>query len=159
MIAVSVLIGSEPAQVLARGAAACAPDEWMRRAVEVRNTRRRLNALRVQPGQLLARLGSPGLAAAAGFVLRASARRTPLLLDGVLAVVAALVVQRIAPQVTGWLQVADTSAEPAHRLASAALGRRPLLALGIERGDGVAGLLAVAVLRAAVACAGTERSG
>jgi nicotinate-nucleotide--dimethylbenzimidazole phosphoribosyltransferase len=156
-VAISVLTAAEPVQVLARGAAACAPEQWMRRATEVRDTRRRVSALRDQPAELLAGLGCPALAEATGFVLRAIARRTPLLLDGLLALAAALVAQRVAPRVTDWVQVADAGPEPAHRLAAAALGRRPLLTLGVGRNDGLAGLLAVPMLRAAIALADEEQ--
>lgn len=159
-VAVSVLTGSEPVRVLPRGPAACVPQEWMARAVQVRDLRRHVVGFRERPAQLLQALGCVRLAAATGVLLRAAARRTPLLLDGLLALAAALVAREVAPPVAGWLQAADGNSDPAHKLVLTRLGRRPLLELDISRHDGLAGLLAVPVLRAAlVATEGTGDAG
>ena len=148
-VAVSVLTDLEPVRVLARGARAVDPDAWMARAAQVRDTRLRVRGLRHEPGQLLAELGETVLAAAAAFVLRAAARRTPVLLDGPGAAAAALIAFEQYPRGVRWWVSADRIYDPIHAQAISTMGLRCVLDLGVALGDGTAGLLAVPVLRAA----------
>ena len=148
---VSVLTGVEPVAVLPRSTAALDSAAWSRRAGQVRDMRRAAMPLRSRPDALLAALDSPQLAATAGFLLRATGRRTPLVLDGAAALAAALLVDDIAPGAAGWWQAADASPDPVHGRACEELGLRPLLTLGISSRDGTAGLLSLPVLRAATA--------
>ncbi|MGH8861287.1 MAG: nicotinate-nucleotide--dimethylbenzimidazole phosphoribosyltransferase [Jatrophihabitantaceae bacterium] len=153
-IAVSVLTNTEPVKVLARGAAATDPDAWMERAVAVRDARRRCLPLREDPDRLLAGIGSARLAAAAGIVLRAAARRTPVLLDGPVAAAAALVAYEVQPRAVRWWAAADLGPDPLHEIALTRLGQGAILGLGTGFGDGLAGLLAVPVIRAAATFGG-----
>lgn len=150
-IAVSVLTGTEPVKVLARGTAATDPDAWMQLAVEVRDARRRCMPHRDDPDGLLRELGAARLAVLAGIALRAAARRTPVLLDGPVAVAGALIAYEAAPRAVRWWAVADQGPDPLDDIALARLGQEPILGLGTGRGDGLAGLLALPVLRAAPA--------
>lgn len=149
-IAGSVLTNTEPVKVLSRGAAATNPDAWMDLAVEVRDARRRCMAVRDQPDALLEAVGSRRLAAAAGFAMRAAVRRTPLVLDGPGAAVAALVAYEAAPRAVRWWCAADLGDDPVHEIALTRLGKEPVLGIGTALGDGLAGLLAVPVLQVAV---------
>jgi nicotinate-nucleotide--dimethylbenzimidazole phosphoribosyltransferase len=121
----------------------------MRRAEQVRDGRRRAIGLREQPAELLAELGEPALAAAAGFVLQAAVRRTPVLVDGTGAAAAALVAYQAQPRVVRWLVSAGTTPDPAHALAVTTMGLRCLLDLDVDTGDGTAGLAAIPLLRTA----------
>jgi nicotinate-nucleotide--dimethylbenzimidazole phosphoribosyltransferase len=146
---VSVLTNTEPVKVLPRGGG-LAPDVWMERAVAVRDARRRGMPHRAQPAELLEEVGGVDVAATAGFLLRAAARRTPVLLDGLPAATAALAAYEAQPRAVRWWRSADLSPEPAHELALTKLGQRSVLDLGTGLGDGTAGLLAALVLRAAI---------
>jgi nicotinate-nucleotide--dimethylbenzimidazole phosphoribosyltransferase len=146
---VSVLTNTEPVKVLSRGGQ-LAPEDWMAQAVAVRDARRRAMPHRAEPVELLDAIGNAHIAAAAGFVLRAAGRRTPVLLDGLPATAAALVAYEAQPRAVRWWDCADRSTEPAHELALTKLGKRSVLDLGIGQADGTGGLLAVPVLRAAV---------
>lgn len=148
-VAVSVLTAAEPVRVLERGAAATDPQAWMRRATEVRDLRRRVIRSRDEPEQLLAELGDGALAIAAGFVLQAAVRRTPVLLDGVGAAAAALVAYQVQPRTVRWMSAAGTTADPAHVLAMTTMGMRGVLDSAVATGDGVAALIALPALRAA----------
>ncbi len=148
-ILVSVLTNTEPVKVLPRGAG-LSVREWMALAVEVRDGRRRAFACRAEPGALLASVTTTDLAAATGFVLRAAARRTPTLLDGLGAVAAALVGNAVQPRAARWWRVADSSPHPAHALALAKLDQRPILDQSIDPADGTAAAIALTVLRAAI---------
>ncbi|HEY8300480.1 MAG TPA: nicotinate-nucleotide--dimethylbenzimidazole phosphoribosyltransferase [Jatrophihabitans sp.] len=150
-VAVSVLTNSEPVKVLARGVAATDPDAWMDRAAAVRDARRACMRVRADPDQLLERLNSPRLAVTAGLLLRAAARRTPVLIDGPVAAAAALVGYEAQPRAVRWWAAADLGGDPAHALALTRMGQQAILGLGTGLGDGLAGLLAVPAIRAAEA--------
>lgn len=147
---VSTLTGQEPVKVLRRGTAALDAETWMARAVDVRDTRCRIVNQRGQADRLLDALGDPLVAFATGVLVGASARRTPVVLDGPLVHAAALVATLGRPAASAWWQVADSSEEPVVTLAQDRLRLVPVLGLSTSAGDGTAGLLCVPVLRAAV---------
>ncbi|MDQ1643716.1 MAG: nicotinate-nucleotide--dimethylbenzimidazole phosphoribosyltransferase [Actinomycetota bacterium] len=124
---------------------------WMRKCAAVRDAMRRGRPVLGDQIQLLATVGGADLAALTGFLLQAAARRTPVLLDGVVPAACALVAQRIAFRSVDWMLAAQVSAEPAHRLALHRLSLEPVLDLGLGMGRGSAALLAVPLLRAAAA--------
>jgi nicotinate-nucleotide--dimethylbenzimidazole phosphoribosyltransferase len=101
-------------------------------------------------GQLVA-LGSADAAATVGFLIRAAARSTPVLLDGVFSCACALVASRLAPDAVDWWLAGHRSTEPAQGLALRALGLSPLLDVGMRLGEGSGAMLAVPVVRAAQA--------
>jgi nicotinate-nucleotide--dimethylbenzimidazole phosphoribosyltransferase len=152
-VAVSVLAAAEPVRVLERGAAATDPQAWMARATAVRDLRRSAIRCKDEPEQLLAELGDATLAAAAGFVLQAAVRRTPVLLDGVGATAAALVAYQAQPRAVRWLAAAGTTPDPAQLLAMTTMGLRGVLDSAVATGDGIAALIALPALRAAARAA------
>lgn len=150
-VLIATLTEAEPVRVVRAG---LETSIWIDAVQEVRDRRRRAMPLRDDPDRLLAEVGTGTEAAAAGLLLQAAQRRTPVILDGLSAVAAALVANGAASQAHGWWQPADTSGEPAHQLAITHLGLTPILQLGTSTGDGTAGVLAVEVLRAAADSAG-----
>jgi nicotinate-nucleotide--dimethylbenzimidazole phosphoribosyltransferase len=102
--------------------------------------------------EILRRLGGFELAAIAGAVIAARLARVPVLLDGFTATAAAATLLRADPTLLDHCQVAHLSAEPAHARLCAAIGKRPLLDLGMRLGEASGAALAVAVVRAAVDC-------
>ena len=72
------------------------------------------------------------LAALTGFLLRAAARRTPVLLDGVSAAAAALLAREVTPNVVRWWQAGAGSTRPAHALALEEFGGVPMLDLRLR---------------------------
>ena len=151
---IGLLTDTEPVALLPRGVAAIDSADWIERAARLRDERGRLARLRTRTDDLLAELGSPVVSAATGVALHAAARRTPVILDGTAALAAAMVGLDIQSRASQWWQVADTSPERAHRRAAARLELAPVLDLGTDLGNGIAGMLAVAVLRAAVLTTG-----
>jgi nicotinate-nucleotide--dimethylbenzimidazole phosphoribosyltransferase len=112
-------------------------------------------ALHLSPEQslldLLARLGGFEIAAITGAFIRAAQGGLPLLVDGYIVTVAALVATRIKPDLGQWLIFAHASAEPGHRHILQALDAAPLLDLGMRLGEGTGAATAVPLLR--LACA------
>jgi nicotinate-nucleotide--dimethylbenzimidazole phosphoribosyltransferase len=148
-ISVGLLTGTEPVALLPRGAAAVDTQAWVTRAEELRDARRRVAGLRSRPDDLLAALDSPVFAASIAFLLRATGRRTPIVLDGTGAAAAALFCFDLQTRVARWWQFADSSDDRIHQKVVAELAVRPLLNIGTSRGNGTAGLLAIGLLRAA----------
>jgi nicotinate-nucleotide--dimethylbenzimidazole phosphoribosyltransferase len=103
------------------------------------------------PLEALRRLGGLEIAALAGAYANCARLGLPVLVDGFIAGVAALVATRIYPGATDWLLYAHTSAEPGHHLVLQALKAEPLLDLGMRLGEGSGAAVAVPLLR--LACA------
>ena len=101
------------------------------------------------PVLLLARIGSPDIAAMAGLLARAASRGRPVVLDGIVSCAAALVARRLAPGAEAWWAAGHRSTEPAASVALAALGLEPLVDLGLRLGEGTGALLALPMLDAA----------
>jgi nicotinate-nucleotide--dimethylbenzimidazole phosphoribosyltransferase len=104
------------------------------------------------PLEVLRRLGGHELAALAGAVLAARMARIPVLLDGFACTAAAAVLHALDPHAIDHCVVAHVSAEPGHRRLLKHLAKPPLLDLDMRLGEASGATLAVAVLKAAVAC-------
>ena len=101
------------------------------------------------PVGLLAALGGLEIAALAGFAVGGAAARVPVVVDGVVALAAALVAAALAPPSTGYWVAGHRSTEPGATAALDALGLEPVLDLGLRLGEGTGAVLAVPVVQAA----------
>lgn len=148
----SVLTGAEPAKVVRRG-----PDAgpWMRTVEVVRDSRHRAKTLAAQPISLLAAVGGPDLAALAGVLVQAAERRTPVLLDGPAAHVAALVARIYSRGARPWWASASASGDPAESAAVEGLGLDPVLRLDLGLDACGNALLAYPIVQAGLALAAT----
>jgi nicotinate-nucleotide--dimethylbenzimidazole phosphoribosyltransferase len=104
------------------------------------------------PFDLLRRLGGLELAAITGAVMAARLGRVPVVLDGFAATAAAAVLFAADPKALDHCIVAHVSAEPGHRVLLERLGERPLFDFGMRLGEASGATLAIAVLKAAIAC-------
>lgn len=141
-VLVAALVKAEPVAVVGRGSG-IDDAAWMRKAAAIRDGLRRARPHSRDPIALLGAVGGADLAALAGVCAQAAIRRTPVLLDGVVAGSAALVAEALAPGARQWWRVAQRSPEPAMELAAAHLHLEPLLDLQVRTTDGTG---AVAVL-------------
>ncbi|MCK0169246.1 nicotinate-nucleotide--dimethylbenzimidazole phosphoribosyltransferase [Jannaschia sp. S6380] len=101
---------------------------------------------------VLAALGGRELAAMAGAIAGARARRIPIILDGFICTAAALCLWAEDPSALDHCLAGHLSAEGAHGRMLDALGMEPLLSLGLRLGEGSGAALALQVLRGALAC-------
>lgn len=101
------------------------------------------------PLDVLARVGGLEIGAMAGACLAAAAQRVPVLVDGFIASVAALLGCRLDPALRPYLIFGHHSREPGHSHALAALDARPLLSLDLCLGEGTGAALAFPLLDAA----------
>ena len=104
------------------------------------------------PLLVLSRLGGRELAAIAGAVLAARMARTPVVLDGYAATAAAAVLYAIDPGLLDHCMISHVSAEPGHKRLLARIGKRAVVDLGMRLGEASGAMIAVLLLKAAVAC-------
>jgi nicotinate-nucleotide--dimethylbenzimidazole phosphoribosyltransferase len=121
--------------------------EVVRRALHANG----LGSRSTNPIDTLASVGGLEIAFLTGVILGAASRRVPVLLDGFVTGVAALVASAISHDVVGSLVAATRSPEPGHPLVLERLGLEPLLDLGLRLGEGSGASLALPFVRAAVA--------
>ena len=104
------------------------------------------------PLECLRRLGGHELAARAGAVIAARIGKVPVILDGYVATAAASVLQKIESTALDHCIVGHLSAEPAHLKLLNIIGKAPVLDLKMRLGEASGALMALAVLKGAVAC-------
>lgn len=144
-VVVAALTGAEPVAVVGRGSG-IDDQGWMRKAAAVRDALRRARPHTRDPFALLRAVGGTDLAALAGILVQASARRTPVLLDGLVAGAAALLADELAPGARDWWRVAQRSPEPAMALVCEHLELVPVVDLRVRAGDGTGALAVLPLL-------------
>lgn len=103
------------------------------------------------PLEALRRVGGRELAAIAGAILAARHQRIPVLLDGFAACAAAAVLHKLNPAALDHCLAAHRSGALAHDRLLDAIGKAPLLDLGITLENGAGAALAIGFVRAAAA--------
>ncbi len=106
------------------------------------------------PLSMLQALGGFEIAAMVGAYIAAAQSGLPVLVDGFIASVAALVAVRTQPTCAPWMQLSHLSAEPGHAKIQAELAAethsQPLLDLGMRLGEGTGAMIALSLVRLAV---------
>ena len=119
--------------------------EVIQRALDLHQTH--LN----DPKETLRRLGGFEIAALTGSYIACAQKGIPVLVDGFISSVAALVAVSINKEIKEWLLFAHKSAEPGHVRVLEALEAQPLLDIGMRLGEGSGAATALPLLR--LACA------
>jgi nicotinate-nucleotide--dimethylbenzimidazole phosphoribosyltransferase len=147
------LLGLTPDAAVGLGASADAAMVQRKRAVVTRALARARadhgDDLR-DPRVLTAALGGPELALLTGVALAAAERRVPVVLDGLVTSIAALLAVRLEPAVQSALVAGQQSRELAHAAVLDELGLEPLLRLRLRSGEGVGACLAAQLLLTAL---------
>ncbi|PSW13561.1 nicotinate-nucleotide--dimethylbenzimidazole phosphoribosyltransferase [Photobacterium rosenbergii] len=102
-----------------------------------------------EPVELLAELGGFEIVQMVGGFLAAAKLGIPVLVDGFIVTVAALLANQIDPRCRDYLIFAHQSHESGHRIALERLDAKPLLDLSMRLGEGTGAVLAVPLLKAA----------
>ena len=147
-VIVGLLCAVDPASVVGRGTG-IDDNTWMRKTAAIRDAMRRGRPLKGDMVGLLAAVGGADIAAMTGFLLAASARRTPVLLDGVVSASAAVVAHRLAFRAREWWLAGSRSTEPAQHEALDRLDLTPLVDYRMRLGEGTGALAALPLLHAA----------
>ncbi|WP_371154856.1 nicotinate-nucleotide--dimethylbenzimidazole phosphoribosyltransferase [Jannaschia sp. 2305UL9-9] len=137
-------------------------DDWVGRGTGVDDVgleRKRAvvaDGLAANPGrsglEVLTALGGREIAAMAGAIAGARARGIPVILDGFICCAAALCLWAEDKTALDHCVAGHLSAEGAHGRVLDAVGKTPLLSLGLRLGEGSGAALAIQVLRGALAC-------
>ena len=104
------------------------------------------------PLEVLRCLGGREIAAMAGAIAAAHAARIPVILDGFICTAAAATLAMAAEGALDHCIAGHASAEASHRALLSKLGKQPMLELGLRLGEGSGAVLAINVLKAAIAC-------
>lgn len=102
--------------------------------------------------EILRRLGGRELAAMAGAIARARSARIPVVLDGFIASAAAACLAETQWGALDHVVAGHLSAEGAHQRLLDALGKTPLLSLGLRLGEGSGAAVAINIVKSALAC-------
>lgn len=138
----AVLLGVEPGVVTGKGAGLSLEGiERKRKVIEEAIALHRPDA--TDPIDVLAKLGGFDIAGLVGVCLGAAMYRLPVVLDGVIASVAALIATRLQPLTREYLIASHMGKEPASKLLLNELGLKPIIygELALGEGTGVALLL------------------
>ena len=101
------------------------------------------------PLDVLQYLGGFEIAALVGAYIFAAQQQLPILIDGFIASVAALLAIKINPECQFWFFYAHRSQEKGHQLVMEQLKATPLLDLGMRLGEGSGAVMAVPLLQMA----------
>ncbi len=104
------------------------------------------------PLAVLCALGGHELAAITGAVIASRLAHIPVVLDGYACTAAAAVLHAVEPGLLDHCVVAHRSAEPGHARLLEAIGKDPLLDLGMRLGEASGAALSLSFLKAACAC-------
>jgi len=144
---ICALTGKSPAQLAGRGTGI--DDEGLSRKIKAIETA--LNVNQPDPGdavEVLAKVGGHEIAALAGAVLGAAAKKAPIVCDGLIATAGALLACRMAPNSSDYLFVSHQSVEPGHTAMCELIGTRPILNLNMRLGEGTGSALAMNIIDA-----------
>ena len=109
----------------------------------------RLRMQREQMLQALTEMGGFDICAMAGAYLGAAANRMPVVIDGYISVVAALVACVLAPAAKDYMIASHKSFERGYELAVETLGLKPFLSLDMRLGEGSGCPVAFEVIKGA----------
>ncbi|MBP2000528.1 nicotinate-nucleotide--dimethylbenzimidazole phosphoribosyltransferase [Paenibacillus shirakamiensis] len=144
----SALTGITPLESVGRGTGL--NDERVRhKAVVVQRSIELNHPDATDPIDVLAKVGGLEIAGLVGVILGAAMHRCPVIIDGFISSAAALVAQRLAPQVLDYMIASHVSKEQGHALLLKEIGLDPMLDLHMRLGEGTGGVLALHLIDAA----------
>jgi nicotinate-nucleotide--dimethylbenzimidazole phosphoribosyltransferase len=116
----------------------------IKKALEVNNPDRE-NALDV-----LAKVGGLEIAAIAGSILQAAAKRVPIIIDGFISTAGAIIAAQLCPLCKAYMIPSHGSVEIGHRAALEYLGLEPMLNLNMRLGEGTGAALSFYLVEAGI---------
>lgn len=102
------------------------------------------------PIDILAKVGGLEIGGMVGVMLAGTANKIPIVLDGFICTVAALIAYNIEPRVKDYLIASHKSMEKGAKYASDLLGLTPMLDMNMRLGEGSGGVLAFNIIDAAL---------
>lgn len=129
----AALTGADAATVVGRGGGL--QDEGLKRKVEiVKEASKRCMGMDVI--DILAEIGGFDICAMTGAFLGAAIYGIPVVIDGLISIVAALAAKQLKPSVTDYMFASHKSYEIGYNIAMDQLGLKPMFDLGMRLGEG-----------------------
>ena len=145
----SVLLGTAPREVTGRGAGL--DDARLAHKIEV--TERATAVNKPDPNDaldVLAKLGGFDIAGMVGLFMGGAECGIPVVIDGAISAVAALVAERLLPGCRDYMLASHVSAEPVGKLLLDKLGLKPPITAEMRLGEGTGGLMLLPLLDCAL---------
>ncbi len=145
----SVLLGLSPCDVTGRGAGL--DDERLAHKIEVIGRAIEVNAPEPDDAlDVLSKLGGLDIAGMAGLFIGGAEYGIPVIIDGAISAVAALIAERLVPGCSEYMLASHVSAEPVGKLLLEALGLKPVITAEMRLGEGTGGLMLLPLLDCAL---------
>lgn len=106
---------------------------------------------RNDPLDVLSKVGGLDIAAMAGIMLACAAKRIPVIIDGYISTVAAIIASEIEPLVKGYMVPSHSSFEKGAAAASRYLGLSPMLNMELRLGEGSGAAMMFNIMECAIA--------
>jgi nicotinate-nucleotide--dimethylbenzimidazole phosphoribosyltransferase len=143
---ISALTSTSAASVTGRGTGIDDPTLTLKTEI-VRSAVERVAGMTSE--NIAAELGGFEILAISGFMMTAASRRVPVIVDGVIALAAAVVADALVPGLRPFLIAGHRSTEPGASVALTHLGLTPLIDLGLRLGEGSGAALAISLVQTA----------
>lgn len=145
----SVLLGVSPRQVTGRGAGLDSARlehkiSVIERAIFVNNPDKN------NPIDLLSKLGGFDIAGMVGLFLGGAYYHIPVVIDGVISAVAAVLACKINPLASEYMLPSHVSAEPAGKMLLESIGLKPIINAEMRLGEGTGGVMLLPLLDGAL---------
>lgn len=98
---------------------------------------------------VLSKVGGLEIGGMAGVMLGAAANRVPVVIDGYISTISAIIAATIAPKAKEYFIASHASEEPGGQMASELLGIEPMLRMNMCLGEGSGAALAFSIIEAA----------
>ncbi|USG68482.1 nicotinate-nucleotide--dimethylbenzimidazole phosphoribosyltransferase [Brevibacillus ruminantium] len=144
----AALTKAEPDQLVGRGTGVC-DEKWEKKKAVVKEALSLHQPDASDPLDVLAKVGGLEIGAMAGAILAAASHRVPVLLDGFITTVAALLAVRLCPAAGDYLVAGHRSQEPGHTFVLSVLEKEPLVDLELRLGEGSGAAVAFPIVEAA----------
>ena len=146
----AAFLGLPAEKVTGRGAGLS--DEGLSRKISAINRALQVNTPDPDdPLDVLAKVGGLEIAGMTGLFLGGALCHVPVVIDGVISAVAAVVACKLSPHCTGYILPSHCSGEPAGEGLMRLMGLRPIIHAGLRLGEGTGGLLLLPLLDSALA--------
>lgn len=99
---------------------------------------------------ILSKIGGLEIAGMTGAMLKAASMHTPVIVDGFICTISAILATKLSENVSDYLIFSHQSQEPGHCLALKMLEAKPILDLGLRLGEGTGAALAFPILESSV---------
>lgn len=146
----SVLLGLDPAEVTGRGAGLSSAG-LQKKIQVIRHAIALHHPDPSDPVDVLAKVGGFDIAGIAGTFLAGAAHHIPVVIDGFISAVAALIAVRLAPEASGYILASHVSKEPAARMLLEELKKPAVLHGEMCLGEGTGAVMLFPILDMALA--------